>query len=83
MRVVHQINSLYKALKLNQNFRKNKIVTGQTQFFVIAFALSILFVITLAFDRAVFFYENVVFSIFSTKKRFSSLKGIDNVQNCQ
>ena len=67
MRVVHQINSLYKALKLNQNFRKNKIVTGQTQFFVIAFALSILFVITLAFDRAVFFMKMLCFQYFQLK----------------
>ena len=33
--LVHQINSLCEVLKLKQIFRKNKIVTGKTQFFVI------------------------------------------------
>ena len=33
--VVHQINSLYKVLKLKQNFQKNKVVTGKTPFLVI------------------------------------------------
>ena len=28
--LAHQINSLYKVLKLKQNFRKNKIVAGKT-----------------------------------------------------
>ena len=31
----HQINSLYEILKLKQNVRKNKVVTGETSFFVI------------------------------------------------
>ena len=34
--LVHQVNSLYGVLKLNQNFRKNKVVPGKTLFFVIS-----------------------------------------------
>ena len=33
--LLHQTNFLYEALKLKQNFRKNKVVTGKTRFFVI------------------------------------------------
>ena len=33
--LVHQINSLEEVLKLKQHFRKNKVVTGTTPFFVI------------------------------------------------
>ena len=33
--LVHQINSLYEALKLKQNFRKNKVITSKALFFVI------------------------------------------------
>ena len=32
---VHQINALYEVLELKQNFRKDKIATGKTPFFVI------------------------------------------------
>ena len=33
--LLRQINSLYEVLKMKQNFRKIKIVTGKTSFFVI------------------------------------------------
>ena len=33
--LVHQINSLQEVPKLKQNFQKNKVVTGETLFFVI------------------------------------------------
>ena len=33
--LVHQINSLYEILKLNQIFQKKKVVTGKMLFFVI------------------------------------------------
>ena len=33
--LVHQINSIYEVPKLKQNFRKRKVVTGKTLFFVI------------------------------------------------
>ena len=33
--LVHQINSIYEVPKLKQNFRKRKVVTGKTPFFVI------------------------------------------------
>ena len=33
--LLHQTNFLYEALKLKQNFWKNKVVTGKTRFFVI------------------------------------------------
>ena len=47
--LVHQINCLYEVLKLKQNFRKNKGVTGKTPLFVIgSFILFILFVLILA-----------------------------------
>ena len=32
--LVHQINSVEEVLKLKQNFKKNKVVTGKTPFFV-------------------------------------------------
>ena len=62
-------NSLKKVLKMKQNFRENKVATGKTSFFV----LIILFVLTLTFDMALL-YGNDVFSILalSTKKRYSS-----------
>ena len=55
---------------MKQNFRKNEIVTGKRRSL---FVLPILFVLTLASDRAVL-YEIVAFSILllSTKKRYSS-----------
>ena len=77
--LLHQTNFLYEALKLKQNFRKNKVVTGKTRFFVIGpFVLPILFVLTLASGRAVL-CGHVAFSILvlSTKKWFSSfVKGV-------
>ena len=33
--LVQQINSLWEVLKLKQNFRKNKVVTGKTPLFVL------------------------------------------------
>ena len=33
--LVHQINSLWEFLKLKQNFKKNELVSGKTQFFTI------------------------------------------------
>ena len=33
--LLYQINSLYEVIKFKQNFRKNKIVTGKTMFFMI------------------------------------------------
>ena len=33
--LTQKINSLSEVLKLNQNFQKNKVVTGKTPFFVI------------------------------------------------
>ena len=54
---------------MKQNFRENKVATGKTSFFM----LIILFVLTLTFDMALL-YGNDVFSILvlSTKKRYSS-----------
>ena len=50
--LVHQIISLYEVLKLKQNFRKTKVVTGETPLFVIGPSCSpILIVLTLASDR--------------------------------
>ena len=34
--LVHQISSLYEVLNLKQHFRKTKVVTGKTPFFVIS-----------------------------------------------
>ena len=57
------------------NFPENEIVTGETPFFVISlyFVLCILFILTLASDRAVL-YGNVAFPnlIVSIKKPYSS-----------
>ena len=51
------------SYKLKQNFKKNKVVTGKTPFFLIVhFVLIILFVLTLASDMAVL-YENDAFQI--------------------
>ena len=51
------------SYKLKQNFKKNKVVTGKTPFFLIVhFVLIILFVLTLASDMAVL-YENDAFPI--------------------
>ena len=51
------------SFKLKQNFKKDKVVTDKTPFFLISpFCTPILFVLTLASDRAVS-YENVTFSI--------------------
>ena len=72
--LVHQINSLYEALKLKQNFRKNKVVTGKIPFFVIGpFCTPHSVCLNLATDREVLF-GNVLFSflVLSTKKRYSS-----------
>ena len=38
--LVHQINSLDEVLKLKQNFRKNKLVTGKTPSFVMGSSCS-------------------------------------------
>ena len=72
--LVHQINSYIEVLKLQQIFQKNKAVTGKTPLFVKGpFVVAILFVLTLASDRAVL-NVNHPFSILvvSTKKRYSS-----------
>ena len=72
--LLHQIKSLYKALKLKQSFRKNKVVTGKTSFFeMVHFVLTSLFVLTLAFDVVVL-YGNDTFSVLlpSTKKHYPS-----------
>ena len=54
------------------NFQKKKVVSGKTPFFALDPSVpSILFVITLAFDRAAS-YENIAFSIIalSTEKQY-------------
>ena len=59
---------------MEQFFQKNKVVTGKTPLFVkVHFVVAIIFVLTLASDRAVL-KENDVFSILvvSTKKLYSS-----------
>ena len=58
---------------MEQIFEKNKAAAGKTSLFVIGpFLVTILFVLTLAFDRAVL--NGTVFPILvvSTKKRYSS-----------
>ena len=69
--LVHQINSLYKALKLKQNYGKNKVVAGRNS--VLHFVLPFRFLLTLASDRAVL-YGNVTFPILvlSAKRLYSS-----------
>ena len=59
----------HRQIKLS----KNKVVTGKTPLSVAHFAVTILFVLTLASDMAVL-YGNDAFSILvrSTKKRYSS-----------
>ena len=72
--MVHQINSLLEVLKLKNKFQKNKVVTIKTAFFVVgSFCTSILFVLTLASDKATF-YRNVLFSISATsnKRQYSN-----------
>ena len=63
-----QITFLYEALKVKQNFRKNKVVTGKTHF-----VLPILFVLILASDKTIL-DGNDAFSILvrPTKKGYSS-----------
>ena len=68
---VHQINSLYKVLKLKQKFRTNKVVNGKILFFVIApFCSHHSFCLNISFWYA-FLYGNDAFSILvlSNKKR--------------
>ena len=63
-----------EVLKLRQNFRKNKVITGKTPFFVTGlFCTSHSIFLTLASDRGAL-YGNVAFSILvlSTKDRHSS-----------
>ena len=72
--LLHQINSIYEVPKLKQNFRKRKVVTGKTPFFVIGqFCTPIPFILTLASDKAVL-QGNVMLSIvvLLTKKWSSS-----------
>ena len=58
--MVYQINSIYKVLKLEQYFRKKKVVTGTT--FSVLSDFSVLFVLAMASDIAVL-YRNVILSI--------------------
>ena len=69
--LVHQINSLYKALKLKQNYGKNKVVAGRHS--VLHFVLPFRFLLTLASDRAVL-YGNITLPILvlSAKRLCSS-----------
>ena len=67
--MVHQINSLYEVLKLEQNFRKNKKVTGKTSFFVIGLSctphsicLNINFWLS-SFLKKVFAFEKAGFKV--------------------
>ena len=73
--LVHQINSLYEVLKLEQNFRKNKVVTGKTPFFVISPSRTPHSIcLNIGFADWAVFYGNVAFSILvlSSKKRSSN-----------
>ena len=69
--LVHQINSLYEILKLKLNFRKKKIVTGKTSFFIIG---HFTFYLSYHWLLIAVLYRNVAFSILvlSTKTRYSS-----------
>ena len=61
-------------MMLRLNFQNNEVVSDKTPLFVIdSFCTPILFVLTLAFGRAVL-YENMAFSmvVLSTKKQYSS-----------
>ena len=72
---VHQINSLYEVLKHKQNFRKKKVATGKTPFFVIGPFCTPHFISlkNWASEGAVF-YGNVALLILvvSTKKLYSN-----------
>ena len=73
--MLHQINSLHEVLKLKQNFRKNKVVTGKTPFFVIGpFCTPDSICLINGFFSQGSLYGNGAFSIlvFSTKKRYSN-----------
>ena len=79
---------------MKQNFQKNKVVTGKTPFlWQVHFVVIILFVLTLAFDMAVF-YGNDAFTILVLSKtvlqffekvfRFpeNMFESTENLQNC-
>ena len=62
--LVHQSNSLEDVVKLEPNFRKNKVVTGKTRFVMIVhFVLPILFVLTLNFWQSSFVWKCRLFTL--------------------
>ena len=71
--MAHEINNLQQVLLMKSNFKKNKVVTGKTPFFVIHFVLPILFVLTLTSWKTVL-YGNITLSVlvFYTKNLHST-----------
>ena len=77
--LIHQINSLNEVLKLKQNFRKNKVVTGKTPFFVICPFCTILSVcLNIGFWQSSFVWKFCTFNLstFNLKTVPSFLKRV-------
>ena len=72
--VVCTLNYLYEVLIRKLSFQKHREASDQTEFFVVSPSCTLLFGLTLAFDRTVL-HRNVALSIvaLSSKKRCSSL----------
>ena len=79
--MVYQINSIYEVLKLEQYFRKKKVVTGTTPFFVIGslctshlswqWLLTEQFCIEMLFCQSWYFQQKMFLQFFEKGLRFS------------
>ena len=92
--LVQQINFLFEVLKLKQNFRKSKEVTGKTLFFVIgAFCTPHFICLDIGFWQSNFFMEIFGFQLkngtpvflkgLAFFKKFVSKLKYENIQNFQ
>ena len=67
--LVHQINSLYEVHTPKLNFRKNKVVTGKTPFFVIgSFCTPHSICLNIGFWQISFVWKWCAFSLYSQLK---------------